>query len=86
MERPPYDVAPPRDTMGLRHVLVALEDLEFPTDTRALLARAGEWRIPITGDHFHTLGEMLAGVSQRRFRRPDDVAAAIAKAHPELRE
>jgi hypothetical protein len=85
IERPPYRRAPPADTLGLRHVAVALADLPFPTTTKALRERAGRWRVPITGAHFHRLGEMLDGVREETFRSARDVVRAIRRAHPELR-
>jgi hypothetical protein len=86
LERPPYDLVPPDDTLGLRHVRLALADLEFPARTRDLRTRVGAWRVPITGAHMHTLAEMLEGLDDREFRSAAEVAAAIARAHPELRD
>jgi hypothetical protein len=85
IERPPYGVAPDADTLGLRHVRVALADLEWPQSTRALRARAGSWRVPITGAHAHPLADLLEGVPERAFGSPRAVAVAIGRAHPELR-
>ena len=84
-ERPPYGIVPASDTLGLWHVEVALRDLPFPATRRDLVGRAGQWRMPITGAHFHRLEEFLEGVPDRRFRSPHDVARAIARAHPELK-
>lgn len=84
IERPPYRGVPPADTLGLRHVAEALADLEYPMTTTALRERAGRWRVPITGAHFHRLGEMLEGVDEDTFRDWRGVVRAIAKAHPEL--
>lgn len=86
MERPPYDAVPIGDTVGLRHVRETLEDLEFPIKTSELRARAGAWRMPVTGTRFETLGEWLEGVPETQFRHIEDVVAAMARAHPELRE
>lgn len=86
MERPPYDIAPPSDTLGLGHVREALADLDFPMKASELRARAGNWRIPITGARFAPLAELLDGVRDRTFRSPNDVAEAVARAHPEMRE
>jgi hypothetical protein len=86
MERPPYRIAPDSDTLGLRHVREALADLEFPLTTRQLSARAGRWRMPITGARFRTLADMLDGVPEGTFAGPREVARAIGRAHPELRE
>ena len=81
LERPPYDVAPEGDTLGVRHIEVALQDLPFPATTADILARAGNWRIPVTGSHFHTLAEFMRGLPPReRFRGPEDVARAVEKA------
>jgi hypothetical protein len=85
IERPPYRLVPPSDTLGLRHVAIALHDVEFPITTKALLERYGAWRVPITGAHHHRLGEMLTGVRERSWKSYREVLDAIAKAHPELR-
>lgn len=87
VETPPYRIAPASDTLGVRHVVEALRDLPFPATRDQLLARAGHWRIPVTGAHFHTLAEFLEGVpGKRAFRDARDVARAIGRAHPELDE
>ena len=86
MERPPYGTAPASDTLGLRHVREALRDLEWPLTTRQLRDRAGAWRVPVTGARFVPLREMLDGVRDATFVDEADVARAIARAHPELRE
>ena len=86
MDRPPYRIAPPRDTLGVRHVRTALADLEFPAKTSEIRARAGSWRMPRTGAEFETLDAWLDGVPERTFRSPEAVADAIERAHPELRE
>lgn len=85
-ERPPYDKMPHADTMGLRHLRVALRDIEFPQRTSEIKERFGEWRMPVTGARFVPLSSWLAGVPERTFRSADDVAEAVARAHPELRE
>lgn len=85
-ERPPYDKMRHADTMGLRHLRVALADVEFPQRTSELRDRLGNWRMPITGDKFEPLSTWLAGVPEKTFRSADDVAESVARAHPELRE
>lgn len=79
-ERAPYGLAPPADTLGTRHVEEALSDLIFPMTREELLARAGNWRIPVTGRSFRTLSEYLQGVDQDRFRSAHDVAHEIERA------
>lgn len=86
MERPPYETVPRGDTLGLRHVREALADLDYPMRTSGLRSRAGAWRIPTTGAHFEPLERYLDGVPERTFRSAEDVTAAIARAHPEMRE
>ena len=81
LERPPYGLVPEADTLGARHVAVALRDLPFPATAKDILERAGRWRIPVTGNHFHTLAEFMEGVRPgKRFRDADDVARAVEKA------
>jgi hypothetical protein len=81
LETPPYRLVPDGDTLGARHIAVALQDLPFPATARELLARAGSWRIPVTGIHMHPLAEWMAGVPPgKRFRRAADVARAVDKA------
>lgn len=86
MERPPYHIAPRGDTLGLRHLREALADLDYPIDTTELRERAGKWRMPRTGAEFEPLDAWLDGVPERRFRSAEDVADAVARAHPELRD
>ncbi|HVM45563.1 MAG TPA: hypothetical protein VM582_06470 [Candidatus Thermoplasmatota archaeon] len=86
MERPPYGTVPPGDTLGLRHLRVALQDIEYPAKTSEVRERAGSWRMPLDGAHFEPLSDWLEGVPERTFRSADDVAEAVAKAHPELRD
>lgn len=86
MEPPPYDIVPAGDTLGLRHLREALADLDYPQTTSGLRARVGAWRMPRTGTQFEPLAAWLAGVPERKFRSADDVAAAIARVHPDLRE
>ena len=69
----------PGDTAGLRHVEEALRDLEFPMTRDELLARAGAWRMPITGARFVRLDEMMAHVQDRRFASLEDVLRALDK-------
>lgn len=83
-EAPPSGMAP-GDTAGLSHIRLALSDLEWPMTRDELLARAGDWRIPTTGTHFHALRQYLEGVHGERFRGPDEVVRAIGKARRELR-
>lgn len=85
-ETPPYDVAAPSDTFGLRHVRIALSDLVFPLRRGELLDHVGHWRIPTTGTHFHLLRDYFEGMDRdTRFGSAEDVVRAIARAHPELR-
>lgn len=86
MERPPYEIAPPDDTLGLRHVREMLRDVPFPRRTSELREQLGRWRVPITGAKFEPFEDYLAGVPEKTFRSPDDVVEAVARAHPELRE
>lgn len=83
---PPYHTAAPGDTLGLKHVREALADLPFPLRTSELRARAGTWRMPVTGTRFETLDLWLDGVREKKFYSPNEVAAAIGRAHHELRE
>lgn len=86
LEAPPYRSAAAGDTLGIRHVVEAVRDLPFPTTAADLRARAGNWRIPITGAHFHPFSEFLDGVDERRrYRTPEALGLAILRAHPELR-
>lgn len=86
MDRPPYDIAPSGDTLGVRHLREMLRDVEFPQKTSALRERLGHWRIPITGADFHPLVEFLAGVPEKTFRSSEALVESITRAHPELRE
>lgn len=86
MDRPPYHIVPRGDTLGLRHLREALADLDYPIGTSELRERAGLWRMPTDGAHFETLGAWLDGVPDKKFGSADDVARAVARAHPELRE
>lgn len=86
MDRPPYHIAPEGDTLGLKHLREALADLDYPMDTGELRARAGLWRMPTDGARFETLDAWLEGVPDKTFRSADDVADAVARAHPELRD
>ena len=72
----PAHVAP-SDTAGLRHVEEALRDLEFPMTREELLARAGHWRMPITGAHYVRLDEMLARTDARRFGSLDELLRVL---------
>ncbi|GEM_PF-5077994 len=84
-ERPPYDVVPPDDLVGLRAVRVMLADLPFPATLRQLVERVGAWRVPITGVHFHPMRQFLEGMPNRKYRSPRAVLRAMARAHPDLR-
>lgn len=84
--QPPYRLMPRADTMGLRHLRVALQDVPFPQRTSELRDHYGNWRMPVTGAHFQTLAEWLEGVPEKKFRSAEDVAESVARAHPELRE
>ena len=87
LERPPYGMVPEADTLGVRHIAVALQDLPFPATAKEILDRAGHWRVPVTGIHHHTLAEFMRGIPPgKRFRHPDDVARAIGKAQPDLKD
>ena len=86
MDHPPYDIAPPSDTLGLKHLREALRDISFPQRTSELREHVGKWRMPIDGAHFATIDEFLDGVPEKTFRTPEDVAESVARAHPELRE
>lgn len=86
LERPPYAIAPPADTLGLYHVAEALRDLPWPATVGEIRARAGHWRMPITGNHFHRLDEFLVDVDEDvRFRSVGELTRAIGRAHPGLR-
>lgn len=84
-ERSPYGIAPADDIMGLRAVREMLADLQFPLTKRAILERAGAWRVPVTGAHFHPLEQFLEGVPDRRYRSVDALVRAVGRAHPDLR-
>lgn len=79
-ERAPYDLVPESDTLGARHIHEALDDLPFPMSRDELLARAGAWRIPVTGRAFRTLAEYLAPVERSEFADAHDVAHAVDRA------
>lgn len=70
---------PESDTWGARHVETALQDLEFPMTKDKLLARAGDWRIPITGARFVELRDLLAPVDAEEFRSAGEVAEAVRR-------
>lgn len=86
MEHPPYETVPPGDTLGLRHLRQALADLDFPQRTSQLRERVGYWRMPTTGAQFEPLARYLDGVPEKSFHTPEEVAEAVARAHPELRD
>lgn len=79
-EHAPYRRVPPADTLGVKHIEEALHDLSFPMTRAQLLARAGDWRIPVTGASFRRLHEYMQGVDVDRFRSAEDVTAAIRQA------
>lgn len=79
-ERAPYDQVPPFDTLGTRHIEEALSDLVFPMTRAELLARAGNWRIPVTGRSFRTLSEYIARVDNDKFSDAHEVARAVERA------
>jgi hypothetical protein len=78
-ERAPYRDVPEGDTLGVRHIREALADLLFPMTRQELLARAGNWRIPVTGRTFRTLAEYLQDVDDDEFRSADEVARAVGR-------
>ena len=82
---PPPGVAPESDTLGLKHIGIALQDLPFPMTRRELLDRAGAWRMPVTGAQFVPLAEYLEGTRRRSYRNARAVVKDIGHAHPELR-
>jgi hypothetical protein len=84
-ERSPYGIAPDGDTLGLRHVHVALSDLPFPATKAEILDRAGAWRVPITGTHFHPLAQFLEGVPEKRYHSLAALMRAMERAHPDLK-
>ncbi len=86
MHRPPYRSAAPGDTLGARHLDVALADVAYPQTTSELVARYGRWRMPITGVEFEPLAAWLDGVPEQTFRSPAAVVDAVVRAHPELKE
>lgn len=79
-EQPPYDLVPEGDTLGVKHIREALADLEWPLTKAALLERAGAWRIPVTGAHFHPLEQWLVGVPEGKYRTVDDLVDAVRRA------
>ena len=84
-EPSPFRMAAPSDTMGLRHVAIALADLPFPATKAEILGRAGAWRMPVTGTHFHPLSQFLEGVPEKRYRSLHALMRAVERAHPDLR-
>jgi hypothetical protein len=83
-ERSPYEIAPRDDLLGTRAIHVMLRDLPFPLTARDVLERAGAWRVPVTGAHFHPLAQYLEGIPDRRYRNVDALVKAIEKAHRDL--
>jgi len=79
-ERPPYGIVPDGDTLGVKHIREALADLPWPASKRDLLQRAGAWRIPVTGAHYHPLAQWLEGVPDRRYASVDALVRAIDRA------
>lgn len=78
-DAPPYGSAADGDTLGVRHVEVALRDLPFPLTGAELAARAGRWRIPITGQRSVELRELLDLDERRTYRSAEDVARRVAR-------
>jgi hypothetical protein len=83
-ERAPYGIVPPDDLVGVRAIRTMLADLPFPATKRQIAERAGAWRVPITGAHFHPLAQFLEGVPDRRYRDAGALVRAVGKAHPDL--
>ena len=71
---------PDGDTWGAKHVETALRDLEFPMSKEELVARAGAWRIPVTGARFVELRDLLEPVEDGRFASAEEVARALRRA------
>lgn len=86
MDRPPYGVVPSGDTIGIRHLREALQDITFPRRTSELRRTIGHWRIPTTGAVYEPLDRYLEGVPERTFRSADALARSVTRAHPELRD
>lgn len=84
-ERSPYGIVPPDDLVGLRAIRVQLADLPFPMTKGELLDRAGNWRVPVTGAHYHPLSQYLDALPDARYRSVDAVLKALGKARPEWR-
>ena len=73
---------PDGDTYGAKHVETALQDLAFPLTKEELLARAGAWRIPLTGARFVELRDLLADADKERFESAEEVAEAVREPAP----
>lgn len=84
-ERSPYGIAPHDDVMGFRAIRVQLQDLPFPMTKADILERAGNWRVPVTGAHYHPLAQYLEGLPEGRYRSVDALLKALGKAHPDLK-
>jgi hypothetical protein len=83
-ERSPYEIVPPDDLVGVRAIGVMLRDLPFPLDLADVRERAGGWRVPVTGAHYHPLAQFLEGVPDRSYRSAEALVRAIEKAHRDL--
>ncbi len=61
---------------GADAVLDMMHDLTFPMTRDQLLARAGEWRVPMPGELDLRLADLLAPTSIKSFDSPEAVVRA----------